>query len=343
MCSETRPNAKPETVSLHAKKSMKHLIIGILFLIYFPMCFGSTYGVVVGQINNIYYEGIYKGETRFQNQAIAYLCYNFIADNYPEFSEKVFLEIQMYNGNSNGISWEGFHGTNWIGDVDRKPTKDFGLRIRVSKSENRAALTLKLLQFGIINLDSLKKMSNEYHQTEEELRPDELNISPDYLAFIINSPINKKAKATLTTKVFRNLGKEESEVNREYYFQNDKYHFVDFLNKDSVYLTLTNIYQIISDYYLGTLVLDTDSTGYFYNRETRKLSEKFLINNKKESFYFEKTSVDRNKKRIYFEYRSYDNKTMKFIYLTNDLILIHGFENKEDQIIKEILRNGTKG
>lgn len=317
---------------------MRYLLIALHLLLLCPNAWGDTYGMVNGRIGRVHYAGIYKGETRFQNQAIAYLCHLFLQDYYPGFSEQVHLQIQQEDGESNGISWEAVKALNHKGKWEQLP----GLRIRVSKTEDRAAFTLRLLQFGIENLPLLKRQSHQYRRLAAAVRSDELNISNEKVALLYRAPNDEKVAAILAKKVARNLGDPEPEVSIEYFFQNDRFYFVDFLNKDSVYLSLANVYQIISDHNLGSLIFDTDSTGFFYNRETRRLSTKFKIKEKRESFYFEKTAVDRFKERIYFEYVSFQGAHHKFVFLATDMVLIQGFERIEEQIINELKSNEFK-
>ncbi len=94
---------------------------------------------------------------------------------------------------------------------------------------------------------------------------------------------------------------------------------------------------------MGTLVFETDSSGYFYNRESRQLSSRFIIKDKKAAFYFTHTSTDNEKKRIYFEYDIYNQGRKKFIYLTDKLFLIQKVEEYEDELIKKEIEKCTKG
>lgn len=305
---------------------------------------GSTYGIMTGHIDSVYYSGIVAGETQYQNQAIAFLCNEFIKTYYPSCKEKIFLELGFSDKDVYKLSYDKFQGEMWENAEHNRPAKGYGIRIIMSQSYNRTESVLRLLEYGINNLAILKQASKDYYALDYYDRPDELTIDSATLINEIQKPINNKIKNTLEIKVFRNLGNVEyKKVNKEYYLQNDKYHFIDFLNKDTAYLEINKIYQIISDYYLGTLIFETDSSGYFYNRETGQLSSKFFIKDKKAAFYFTHTSTDNYKKRIYFEYDTYKEGKRKFIYLTDKLILIQKVDFYEDEFIKLEIEKCTKG
>lgn len=298
---------------------------------------------MTGNIDSVYYSGIVAGETQYQNQAIAFLCNEYMKKYYPFIHEKVFLELGFNKISSYKLSYDKFQGDSWINAENNRPAKGFGIRIQLSQEYNRAESVLKLLDFSLNHLAELKKASNNYFNMNDEDRPDDLTIEPSMLLKIIESSTNQNIKNILDLKVFRNLGNISVDLYKEYYFQNDKYYFVDFFNNDSVYLELNQVYQIINEYYLGTLIFDTDSTGYFYSRKSRQLSSKFVINDKKQSFYYSHTASDNDKNRIYFEYDTYNQGKKKFIYLTDKLFLVQKVEEIEDEMIRKEIEKCTKG
>ena len=60
---------------------MKYILIIFLTLNIWTDLYGNTYGVMTGNIENVYYTGVVAGETKYQNQAIAFLCNEFIKKN----------------------------------------------------------------------------------------------------------------------------------------------------------------------------------------------------------------------------------------------------------------------
>jgi hypothetical protein len=241
------------------------------------------------------------------------------------------------------LSYDKFQGDSWENAEKNRPVKGFGIRIRLSQETNRAEAVLKLLDYSFRNLSELKKAKKDFYSLSYYDQPDDLTIDSIKLSMIISNPTNEKIRNILNIKVPRNLGNIGPELYKDYFFQNDKYYFTDYWNKDSVYLQLDRVYQIINEYYLGSIIFETDSTGYFYNRETKQLSQKFTIQNKKRSFYFVHTSSDNDKKRIYFEYYVYGKGNIKFIYLTDRLFLIQRIEEFEDELIKNEYLKSTKG
>ena len=300
---------------------MKNIVFVILLLIFScSNLFASTYGVIVGQVGNVYYTGIAVGETKYQNQAIAFLCNEYIKKYFSSFNGNVYLELKFSDNKQDKLSYDLFQGKQWENAEENRPVKGKGIRIQYFQSVNRSKNVLKLLEYALQNLNRIN------HDGISELA----------ISKILNEDASRKINTILDLKVNRNLEKSYT----EYYLQNDKYYFTDYFNKDSVYLELDRIYQIISEYYLGTIIFDTDSTGYFYNRNTRKLSEKFVIQDKMSSFYYIHTSSDNNKKRIYFEYEPntymWEEPKRKFVYLADQLYLIQNFEQYEDILIEQI-------
>jgi len=303
---------------------MRKNILILFFSINCSFLFAHTYGIFTANIGNVYYGGTVAGESQFQNQAIAFLCHEYIQKYFPNIKENIYLEIGFSDDGDTGLTYDLYQGRQWQRAEHNRPVKGKGIRIIFSQNQNRTQSVLKLLEYSILNLKKLKK---------------EESIDSSVISKILQTPTSSTIDSIMQIKVFRNLGKEAYQVNREYYFQNDKYFFVDFFNNDSVYLILNKVNQIISDYYMGSIIFETDSTGYFYNRETKKLSEQLIISNKLESFYYEHTSSDFNKKRIYFEYEAYgiERVKKKFIYLVNELFLFERVEEYEDIWVKQEL------
>ncbi len=322
---------------------IRYILLGILGFLFHINCYSDTYGVMTGNIGNVYYSGLSAGETQYQNQAIAYLCNKYLKKYFPSIKEKVFLELGFGDKSNYKLSFDKFQREMWNNEEDNRLAKGFGIRIILSQNLNRAESVLKLLDYGLNNLSELKKSSDNYFKKAYYDRPHYLTVDSIMLSNVLKMPINENIKNVLSSKVFRNLGTEKYEVYKEYFFKNDKYSFVDFFNRDSVYLELNQVYQIITEYYLGALVFETDSTGYFYSRENKKLSSKFKINAKKPEFYFTHTSSDNDKKRIYFEYDVNKEGKKKFIYLTDKLILIQNVNEYEDEMIKKEIEKCTKG
>lgn len=315
---------------------MKSFLFGLLSLIS-ANSIGNSIGVFTSNIGNVYYNGILGGEIEFQNQSVAFLCNEYMKTYYPWIGEMVFLELEVDNNSGCYLSYDKFEGDEWNSAEQNRPVKGFGIRIRLSLNSKRAESVLKLLDYALNNVKELESQSNNYYALDEDLRPEELTVSSVVMSDILKKQVDDKIKNTLAIKVFRSNSKIHHEVYTRYFFQNDKYYFVDSYRGDSVYLELSNVYQIINEYYLGTLIFDTDSTGYFYNVESKSLSSKFKIDDKKAAFYFTHTSSDTDKKRIYFEYDSYTEGKKKFIYLANRFMLIQKVEVLEDEIINRVI------
>ncbi len=318
---------------------MKYLFIGIFALIPTSKSYLDAYGIMTGKIGNVYYSGICAGETQYQNGAVAYLCYGYLKKFYPHNKEKVFLELGLEEKEvSYKISYDKFQGNEWNNSEKNRPAKGFGISIRTSSKYNRAESVLKLLDYGLKHLRELKMLMKNYYKVDENDRPDDYNIDSITISQIIKKPISENLNTILSTKVFRNFTNDENGISKVYYFQNDNYYFINYYNKDSVYLKLKQVYQIISENILGTIIFETDSTGYFYNRQSKMLSPEFKIINKMPSFYYTLTSSDEDKKRIYFEYDSYAGEKKKFIYLTDKLILVQKIEKFEDDLVKKAVK-----
>ena len=240
--------------------------------------------------------------------------------------ENIYLELDFSDDGDIKVSYDKYQGQYWENAEKNRPIKGKGIRIQFSQSQDRAKSVLKLLEYGVTNLSLLKTKGT---------------VGFSGVADILQAPTSQNIDSILQIKVYRNLETyTDYNEKRQWYFQNDKYFMIDFFNKDSVYLVLNKIEQIISEYYIGTIVFETDSTGYFYNRETTQLSEQFTIKNKLESFYYIHTSSDNKKNRIYFEYEPYEKEeaTKKFIYLANELFLVEKIEEYEDTWVEQALK-----
>jgi len=314
---------------------MKYLLILFLACMICFSSYGHTYASMTGRIGNVYYEGLVAGETQYQNQAIAFLCHQFIKTYYPSFKKKIYLELTHSNDIDYKLSYDN--------RFDYSNVRRLGIRIRLYQQFNRAETVLKLLEYGILHFSELKTARKKFLASADEYdTTDELTVDSVILKKNIELPMNENIKNILNTQVSRNLGRIKSNFYTEYHFQNDTFYFKDFLHKDSVYLELKQVYQIISDYYLGTLILETDSTGYFYNRETKQLSSKFTLKNKIKSFYFTHTSTDNYKKRVYFEYETSKKKKYKFIFLADKFMLVSKVEDYEDEFIQKEIEKTSK-
>lgn len=305
-------------------------------------CFADTYGIMTGNIDKVWYSGIVAGETQYQNQAIAYLCSQYLKANYPNFKEKVFLELGFADDKATTVAYDKFQGDMWNNAEKNRPAKGFGLRITFSSRINRAQQVLKLLDYGVNHFIELKKQSKRFYATDYYDRPDNLTIDSLQIQSLLASNVSQPIQNILNIKVYRNLGEIGYDFYKEYYFQNDQFHFIDYSNKDSVYLKLDRVYQLVSDYNIGTIIFDTDSTLYFYNSDKRKLSEVQLIKDKQESFYYKKTGADAVTGRIYFEYQPYRQQSKKFIMNADPILLLQGFEEFENEIIEQKIKS-TKG
>lgn len=305
-----------------------------LILFFLPInisfLFASSYAGMTGSVGNVYYDGIVAGESQYQNKAIAFLCYQYIQKHFPKMKENVYLELGFSDDRDTKLSYAKYQGRQWENAEENRPVKGEGIRIQFSQSQDRAKNVLKLLEYGMSNLNLLKTNGTAGFSN---------------IFDILQAPISQNVDSVLQIKVYRNL---ESYANynerRQWYFQNDKYYFIDFFNKDSVYLVLNELRQIISEYYIGTIIFETDSTGYFFNRESKRLSERFTINNKSKSFYYKHTSSDSQKKWIYFEYEPYRSVVgkKKFIYLANELFLVDRIEEYEEIWVKQALEKKEK-
>jgi len=301
---------------------MRKIILTILIcVICCPILFAHSIAMRTSRVGNVYYTTPIAGETQYQVQAIAYLCNQYIQEYFPKVKENVYLEIDFEYEKDTRLAYDLYQGNQWNNAEKRRPVKGKGIRIQFSQSQNRAENILKLLEYGLMNLNSLKRKNS---------------VDSSVIQNISQSQTSKNVKSILDIKVFRELRKSRE----EYFFQNDKYFFTDFFKNDSVYLVLNQVYQIISEHYIGSLIFETDSTGYFYNRKNRTLSEQFTISNKLSSFYYIHTSSDDYKRRIYFEYKPYGGffgEKKKFIYLANDFFLIQDVEKHEDAWIEQLM------
>ncbi|WNJ17497.1 hypothetical protein [Pontibacter sp. G13] len=311
----------------------QYLCIVLTLLCFFSHTQAQRYTGFVGQLGQVYYTAVSDGESKYQHQAIAYLCSEFIRVNHPAYKGHVFLEFQYDSLERCGLSYDQFRA----GKAETEFVRGRGVRIVFSYRQNRAERILKLLDYGLIHLNELKAARKKYYLLEPPDRLVELSVDSLTLNGVMGNALDTHISTIMSLKVFRNQGIPERDIHREYYFQNDLYTFVDFLHGDSAFFESPQVYQIISEHHMGSLIFDTDSTLYFYSREHRQLSQQVKLHHQGPISHFTHTSSDPLKRRIYFECTTAEGTRNKYIFLTDRMILIEHVEQFEDDFIRAML------
>ncbi|HTA63051.1 MAG TPA: hypothetical protein VK835_11370 [Bacteroidia bacterium] len=152
--------------------------------------------------------------------------------------------------------------------------------------------TLKLLEYSISNIFSIKTSQKQIEYNENYCQWRINTIDTNIIKKIINAPASELLTNILKTRIERQE-QTEYKYSTTYYFQNNIYTIYNnnFDKTKTDILTLPCVYQIIETDFSGTLIFDTDSS--FYNvkydpsNKSYDLSSKYIIHNKGNLYPFQ--------------------------------------------------------
>lgn len=185
------------------------------------------------------------------------------------YTKPVFIDFEhFYVGDCEPGYFLSFDDGSIIQTWEREKPKPFlkekSLVLREVSRQFTPSITLRLLEYAIANIDKIKadQRTIEYNQNFCQWKIKSFDTSQ--IKKVVRENLSVVVNKILSTRVYR----QEDEKNKSgisYYFQNNKYHV--FVNeskfKDSVLLTVDNIYQFQSLSFNESIVLDTDSSFYF--------------------------------------------------------------------------------
>jgi hypothetical protein len=175
----------------------------------------------------------------------------------------------------------------WSGAETVYFLKNKALVIREVSRKFNAATTLRLLEYAILNLSSIKSSQKP------------LTYNKNYCQWLINTIdisltrqiATKKPSATiiqvLSNRIYKSKKADKTFYNISYYFQNGLYHicYNDYKVKDSVLLITDNIYQFKVISFNEAIVFNTDSTFYFIQGVNNPHASKMWTIQNKNDFY----------------------------------------------------------
>jgi hypothetical protein len=269
---------------------------------------------------NIQYTTSFGSENRFVEDAVARMCYNFCSQlKYSKLKIDVFINFDYRNKKEYSIEY--FEKGSYYENEGVKAKRPFVKIFAYGHQFNRIYL-LKLLDFTFAAFKNrrLTKCLNKDNKVKKS---------------VIDSVLSSSASAIMLHYSALKLYRPKLDVNDPdslYYVLNDTFVFP--------FIKLTSINQILSSYYLGYLIFDSDTSLYFYNLKKRTLGKHHFIKNRIEKYdSFRIVDEDENLGRIEFEYYESDpvitERKKKYLFLTDKDILIQNFDKLIDKIEEE--------
>ncbi|MEZ4826276.1 MAG: hypothetical protein R3C61_08275 [Bacteroidia bacterium] len=251
---------------------MKIGLLGILFFVNHSLVIANSDYILIGKMENIVFTALPGNESFYENEIIAHLCNEYIKEYYPlEHLPPIYLVFGDDPLAQPILEYENLNGDSWNERIEVKEYRELGVRIKIYNSEYRTRTILKLLDYAINHLDTLKAQRNEFLYSKEKNRSKTLNEAR--IQKILNSPTSANIHEVMQLKVLRGLGRDVPQP--IYYYQNDAFKFH---NDKEVYLEINRLYQIINIPKVGHLIFETDFSFYFYNIHTQMLSKKYTLN-----------------------------------------------------------------
>jgi hypothetical protein len=153
---------------------------------------------------------------------------------------------------------------NWPGGEKESFLKMNALVIKEVSRTFDASKSLKLLEYGIRHLESIKANQKiivyEKNYCQWRIKTIALSISKRIALSQQSTVVDK----TVKMKIFRTKEKNADQGLLTYYFENNIYHITNFSKEEIKYsLDLKNIYQFISFPSNEAIVFDTDTSFYY--------------------------------------------------------------------------------
>jgi len=207
-----------------------------------------------------------------------------------DYTKPVFIDFNHYYvGNCEPDYFLSFDDGSiiqtWDNDKPKPFLKESSLVIREVSRQFTPSITLRLLEYAIANADKIKSTQKSIEYNQNYCQWKIKTIDTLEVKQIATGNISEIVNKTLLTRVYRQED-EKSKPDISYFFQNNKYHifYNEYKVKDSVLLTVDNIYQFKSISFNENIVFDTDSSFYFVqgvnnpHSSKRKIIEKTYDN-----------------------------------------------------------------
>lgn len=193
---------------------------------------------------------------------------------------------------------------------DKSPIKSKAIVIRQVSRKFEANKTLKLLEYAVLNLETIKKNQAEL-KYEKNYRKWKINsIDTTTINNLLVKPLSKAISEVNKIKIERPIKKEAEPLS--YFLLENKYTcYIETETSDTFkLLTISNIYDIVYSGDSIALVFENYDSFYFIDLISQSTSEKILIEKPNEYYRpFGITSVSNNKLEIYYSYFG-DDRTL---------------------------------
>ncbi len=252
------------------------------------------------------------------------------------YSEPIFLDFNHYYvGNCNPdyfVSYDkGKISYSWSDANEEKDfLKDKAIVIRQVDRYFDARKTLKLLEYAILNVSTIKVTQKQIEYNENYCQWRINSIDTTFIKKLFEEPYSEKITKALNLKIYR--AEEDFKYGISYFLQENKYKiFTRIYDKnDTDLLAMNNIHAINKFDSSTAIVFDSDSSFYYLN-QFKPPSKRHIINNINKNYMPLKIeNIGGNKVSIYFWYYSKEDgnqpRERTLIYLVNQDKLIQDLE-----------------
>ena len=253
-------------------------------------------------------------------------------------SKPIFLNFEHNYTKTPDLAYFISYGTGKIRDVSNKKLQliEDSLSISQHAKQFDAQVTLKLLEYAIVNANSIKSSQKEITYTDSYRQRTLVSIDATLIEKVLTEPNSAQVNKALGLKFER--PEKLYRPRFSYYLQDNKYTVFsrpDIVRKprkeDTNLITLDNIYDFkrIKDYAneSSVVVFDTDSSFYFIGYEDGdKVSKRHIMQNMDDYTPFDVVYIGSQKVAISYQRGrgSRDNRTL--IYLIKDDVLIQDLD-----------------
>lgn len=258
------------------------------------------------------------------------------------YKELIFLDFNhAYTGDCDPdyfISYDkGNINESWEDKRQKDYLKENSIIVRQVSRNFDVVSTLKILEYAILNLKTIKSTQKQ------------ITYNQNYCSWKINSIDTilikrqlKMRESKILTKALKNRidrADKNFKYGVSYYWQDNKFnvYYRDYDNRDTILLTVANIYDYHTINGNSTVIFNTDSTFYHIGRYNKPMTSKMhLIENTFDNYRpFDLTNIGGNKISIYFWVYTKDKgrqpRERTLIYRTDKDLLIQDLDKLIDK------------
>ena len=262
-----------------------------------------------------------------------------------KYSKPIFLDFKHHYTRDDGPAYFISYGTGKVWDATAKKARLIEDSIVISQFARQfdAQVTLKLLEYAILNANSIKSSQKEITHKDRYRERTLDSIDTALIEKALNEPNSAQVKKALGLKFERPV--EYFSPRFSYYLQDNKYTvflredkedtslitlFSRRNKKDTNLITLDNIYdfQQVTEYANGhsVVIFDTDSSFYFIDECGDKISKRHIMQNMEGCRPFNVAYIANQMLAISCQFLGRGHGDRTLLYLIGDDVLIQDLD-----------------